>query len=332
MAILVTGAPGWLGTELVRELDDRYPDTEIRCLVLQGEDTTPLSSFDVDLYPGDVRDPESLHAAYEGGVETVYHCAGIIHPPLTKASLFYDINTDGTETMLSVGADHGVDHFVYISSNAAQGFNDDTADLMTEDMPCEPESNYGKSKYRAEEHVRRYGRDHDLSYTIVRPCWYYGPRQPERMATLMQMIADGSPIVFGDGTNLRSMTYIPALVAALCTIRERADTAANETYWIADETPYTTDHIYETIADCLGVADLSPRYIPKPLSRLCEIADIALGKVGLYEQHLHVAGEMSRHIACDPSKAMADLEYDPPSALRPGMERSVEWALEHGQV
>lgn len=333
MTILVTGAPGWLGTEVVRELDAAGFD-DVRCLVLEGVDTTELDPFDVTLYPGDVTDRDTLYDAYEGGVDTVFHCAGIIHPPkLTGASMFYEINTRGTENMLDAAREHGCDHFVYISSNAAQGFNDTRDEWMTEDMPCEPESNYGKSKYQAEQHVRRYHDEYGLEYTIVRPCWYYGPRQPDRMATLMQMIKGGTPIVFGDGENLRSMTYIPKLVDALLKIMDRPGVSKQETYWIADETPYTTNHIYETIAECLGVADsYDPRHIPWFVSRALEIADVTLGKLGLYEKNIHVGGEMRRNIACDPSKAMAELDYDPPSELEPGMQEAVDWAIENGQV
>jgi nucleoside-diphosphate-sugar epimerase len=332
MRILVTGAPGWLGTELVRELDET--DHEVRCLTLIGEDTSELDQFGVETYPGDVRKLDTLSDAFEGGVDVVFHCAGIIHPPnLFGADAFFDINADGTRNMLEASRQADVDHFVYVSSNAAQGFNDSPTELMTEEMACQPESNYGESKYMAEQHVRRYHQRHDLNFTIVRPCWYYGPRQPDRMNRLMNMIKGGNPIIFGDGMNLRSMTYVPSLVDALLAVMDQPSVSKNETYWIADERPYTTNYIYRTIADILGVSeDLRPIYVPNPISRLMEIADVTLGNLGVYEQNIHVAGEMSRHIACDPSKAKAELDWEPPVDLTEGMKESVEWAHERGHV
>jgi nucleoside-diphosphate-sugar epimerase len=332
MDALVTGAPGWLGTELVRRLDER--DESIRCLTLPGIDTSELDEFDVSAVDGDVRYPESLRPAFDGNVDVVFHCAGIIHPPtLTGANMFFEVNADGTRNMLAEAARNDVDHFVYVSSNAAQGFNDDRDEWMTEDMPCEPESNYGRSKYQAEQYVRHYADEHGLDYTIVRPCWYYGPRQPDRMTELMNMIQDGRPILFGNGNNLRSMTYVPALADALLTVADDPDTSKGETYWIADEEPYSTNHIYRTIAEQLGVEEeMAPRYIPGIVSWGMERLDVTLGELGFYEQHVHVAGEMRRNIACDPSKAMAELNYDPPSDLSEGMRRSVEWARENGKV
>jgi nucleoside-diphosphate-sugar epimerase len=63
-----------------------------------------------------------------------------------------------------------------------------------------------------------------------------------------------------------------------------------------------------------------------------EIADVTLGNVGIYEQNIHVAGEMSRNIACDPSKAIDELGWEPPTDLTEGMREGVEWAREHDQL
>lgn len=332
MHVLVTGAPGWLGTELVGRLDGT--DHDIHCLTLVGEDTSELDSYDVEEHPGDIRDPDTLDDAFSQDIDVVFHCAGMIHPSdLFGADMFFEINADGTRNMVEAARQHDVDHFVYVSSNAAQGFNDSPNELMTEDMPCQPESNYGESKYEAEQHVRRYHQQHGLDYTIVRPCWYYGPRQPDRMNRLMEMIKGGNPIVFGNGMNLRSMTYVPSLAEALLLVMEQPQVSKNETYWIADEQPYTTNYIYRTIAGLLDVEDdLRPIYIPTPISRLMEIADVTLGNLGIYEQNIHVAGEMSRNIACDPSKAINELGWEPPTDLTGGMRKGIEWAREHGRL
>lgn len=332
MSIFVTGAPGWLGTGLVQALDGR--DASVRCLTLEGTDTSELDPYDVEAVSGDIRKPDTLDDAFTGDVETVFHCAAIINPsPLFGAHQFYEINADGTENVLSAARDHDVEHFVLISSNVAQGVNASPTQPMTEDMPCRPMNDYGYSKFIAEQHVKRYHQQYGLDYTIIRPTWYYGPRQPKHTSGFMQTVAGGHPIVFGDGTNLRSMTYVPSLVDVLVTIADDPSVAKNETYWIADERPYPTDYIYRTIAECLGSAEsLSPIYVPTPVSRSMEWMDRRLGRFGIYAHALHVAGEMSRTIACDPSKAMDHLDFEPPSDLRQGMQESVDWAREHGHL
>jgi nucleoside-diphosphate-sugar epimerase len=321
-----------LGIELVRRLDGE--DHDVICLTLAGEDTSELDPYDVEERPVDVRDPKTLLDAFTDDVDVVFHCAGVIHPPdLFGADLFFEVNADGTRNMLEAASRHDVGHFVYVSSNAAQGFNDSPTELMTEDMPCRPESNYGESKYEAEQHVRRYREEYGLDSTIVRPCWYYGPRQPDRMDRLMSMIQGGHPIIFGNGMNLRSMTYVPNLVDALLAVMNQPSVSKNETYWVADERPYTTNYIYRTIANLLEVGDdLRPIHVPTPVSRVMEHLDVTLGNLGMYEQNVHVAGEMSRHIACDPTKAKEELDWSPPTDLTEGMRTGVGWAREHGNI
>jgi len=63
-----------------------------------------------------------------------------------------------------------------------------------------------------------------------------------------------------------------------------------------------------------------------------EIADVTLGNFGVYEQNIHVAGEMSRNIACDPSKAATELDWEPPTDLFQGMREGVEWARENDEL
>jgi nucleoside-diphosphate-sugar epimerase len=151
------------------------------------------------------------------------------------------------------------------------------------------------------------------------------------MDTLMEMIAEGNPIMFGDGENRRSMTYVPELVDAMILVREQASTATGETYWIADAEPYTTNHVYRTIARVLGVEDrFDPRRLPAAASKLLQVGDELLARVGVYEKNVHVGGEMRRTIACDVTKASEQLGFEPRSELEPGMRESVAWAREHG--
>jgi nucleoside-diphosphate-sugar epimerase len=63
------------------------------------------------------------------------------------------------------------------------------------------------------------------------------------MSVAMQRLKEGSPVIFGDGENRRSMTQIPALVDAMMRVIDQPSTSSGETYWITDEQPYTTNHV-----------------------------------------------------------------------------------------
>ncbi|MHA1289411.1 MAG: NAD-dependent epimerase/dehydratase family protein, partial [Candidatus Thorarchaeota archaeon] len=98
----------------------------------------------------------------------------------------------------------------------------------------------------------------------------------------------------------------------------------NTTYWIADERPYTTLEIYETIAELLDV-NIDPIYLPSFISSGCRLLDRILQKMRLYSSYIHVAGEMALNIACDISKARRELGYSPRFSLREGMKESIKW-------
>jgi len=324
--ILVTGAPGWLGNQLVEALIKAKH--KVRCIVLPGMDASHLEKLGAEIHRGDITKKKSLAGACKG-VDSVLHCAGIIHPKRFTKILF-EINTKGTKYMLEEAFSHDVKRFVYISSNSAQGVNVRRDILMEESHKDNPYMKYGESKYLAEQLVKKFQKK-GMSTTIIRPCWFYGPGQPDRQTKLMKMIIAGNPLLFGDGRNLRSMTYTDNLIQGIM-LAEKKKEADGQTYWIADEKPYSTNEIYGTIAKLLGVTKLKPRKIPALFPWGARIADWWLQLFGLYEINIHVGGEMTLNIACSVEKAKRELGYKPKIALEEGMRRSIEWAKKHGQL
>jgi nucleoside-diphosphate-sugar epimerase len=314
--VLVTGAPGWLGNRLVPEL--LRTGREVRCLVLPGIDPAPLSR-DVEIVRGDVRDRAAVEAAAEG-LEVMIHGVGVVHA--NRARDFYAINSVGTRQAVEGAVRAGVRRFLHVSSNSAAGFQPERDVLMTEDQLPLPESDYGKSKLQAERHVlaaRDAGR---LETVILRPCLYYGPGQPARMNRLFGMIEKGRVPIFGDGLALRSMTYVDDVARVLVQCIDEP-VATGETFWIADEPPYTTLGALQAMADASG-ADLRVRHLPEVISRLCERVDMAIGNIGGYIQDLHVVGETYRNIGCSIEKAKRLLGFQPNNDLVGGYRRALE--------
>jgi nucleoside-diphosphate-sugar epimerase len=324
MKVLVTGAPGWLGTRLVEMMRQRNMD--VRCLVVPDADDTLLKKLGAGIFRGDLLKSESLKGACDG-IDTVFHCAGLIHPDKTKE--LYRINKDGTGNMLAEAVRAGSKKFIYVSSNSVGGVNVSRDKLLTESDAPRPYMHYGMSKQKAEDIVNKAFRDGAIKTTIIRPCWFYGIRQPERQTRFFRMIKKGNPIVFGDGNNLRSLSYIDNIVDALLLIDQKA-ISNGKTYWIADARPYSTIQIYQTIAKLLDVKDFKPLFVPGIVSALFRMADSMLQAVGLYIKEVHVAGEMDRDIACSIETARRELGYEPKVDLEEGMKRSIEWCRANG--
>lgn len=331
MKTLVTGAPGWLGDTLVESLLKGSPDfkiqtRDVRCLALPGLDTSHLEKLGAEIVRGDLLDTATLMNVAKG-VDTVIHCAGLIHPK--RIPQLFDVNTRGVENMITAAAYAGVKRFVMVSSNSPAGTNRRRDLPMLESDPPHPYKAYGRSKLQAENIVKRFQQQGKIETVIVRPCWFYGPNQPARQSTFFNMIKKGNPIVFGDGNNLRSMSYVDNLVQGLV-LAEKTEKAAGQTYWIADERPYTSLEIYRTVAEILDVKELKPRHIPGFSCLIAEVADELIQATGMYWTEMHVAGEMNKNIYCSIDKAKAELGYKPTIELREGMRRSIEWCRKKG--
>lgn len=331
MTTLVTGAPGWLGDTLVETLlkgssEFQVETRKVRCLVLPGQNASHLEAMGAEIVRGDITDPTTLMTVAKG-VDSVIHCAGLIHPK--RISQLFDINTRGVENMITAASYAGVKRFVMVSSNSPAGTNRSRDIMMKESDAPRPYKAYGRSKLQAENIVKRFWEQGKIETVIVRPCWFYGPNQPARQSTFFNMIKKGNPIVFGDGNNLRSMSYVDNIVQGLV-LAEKVEKAAGNTYWIADERPYPTLEIYRTVAELLGVKELSPRHIPGFSCYIAEIADELIQATGMYWTEMHVAAEMNRNIACSIEKAKAELGYKPTVELREGMRRSIEWCRKKG--
>ena len=345
--MLVTGASGWLGNRLCQIMGEHRRD--IRALVIPEHREHPdmlrlrellPEDSSLEVVVGDVRDPETLEKACEG-IDTVFHTVGVIHP--RNAKTFYEINTEGTRNTIEACAEKGVRRFIYVSSNAAQGFNREYGERegrrmpvpMTEEMPCHPESDYGRSKLEAEKIVNGVHEERGIETVILRPPMYYGPRLPERTQRLYNMILGGLPIVggvpvFGGGNVYRSVVYIDNVCEALL-LAEGIGKADGETYWIADDSMITWKEYLEVVASKLDT-ELNLFSLPRVVATALEMGDKAAGWAGMYQQLFHVLGEMGRDCVCSIEKAKRDLGYRGAVSTEEGVGRTVEWMRENDLV
>lgn len=331
---VVTGASGWLGSNLVRDLATTRE--RVRCLVHAAVDAPLLEliSPKVEIVIGDVRDPLTADRIFEGvDGAAVFHAAAVIHPTTTTRELF-DVNVAGTELVLDRARRAHTTRFVHVSSNSPFGANASPTERFTEDSPFDPYMGYGRSKMEAEQLVQRSHERGDLETVIVRAPWFYGPGQPARQTQWFAAVRRGRFPLLGPGTQLRSMAYTDNLVAGLL-LAETATGAPGRAYWIADAEPYELAEILTQVrnaleAEGLPVSGGQPK-LPAIAGVVAAHLDGLLQGRGRYVQALHVLGELKDTIACDITRARVELGYDPQVSLFEGMRASVRWCLERGQ-
>jgi nucleoside-diphosphate-sugar epimerase len=316
------------GLSEVPDLSAPLAEREVRCLVLKGSDTRELSSFSpkVRVVEGDLAEPQSLERFVAGARgATLFHVAGIIHPT-QGTKQFYTVNVEGTRRLLELAKREGVRRFVHVSSNSPIGTNPNPNHQFDESSPYNPYMKYGHSKMLAEELVNAAGKE-GLETVIIRPPWFYGPRQPDRQRLFFEMIQTGKVPLVGNGENKRSMAYVDNICQGLLRC-ERVEAARGGTYWIADERPYSMNEIIDTIERVLerdfGLQVAHKRVrLPGVISEVAWLVDKTLQSLGLYHQKIHVLSEMNKSIACSIERARRELGYRPQIALEEGMRRSI---------
>ncbi len=216
MSTLLTGATGYIGSAVLRQLLETGEN--VRCLV---RETSSMKNFDglrVEIACGDVCDAASVRRAL-AGCKHVYHLAALYANWLPKPGIMYRVNEEGTRNVLAACRDAGVEKIVYCSSVAALGAHGKTpADESAGFNLTSTKDHYYISKYRAEQVALQFAR-RGLPVVIVNPSNPIGPRDitPTPTGALIINICKGRlPGYVDGGINLIDVTDCArAIVAAM---------------------------------------------------------------------------------------------------------------------
>ncbi len=214
--ILVTGADGFIGSHLVEELVRQGSKVKAFCLYNSFNtwgwlDSMPKDILDqVEIFTGDVRDPNGVRTAMKG-CDEVYHLAALIAIPYSYHSpdSYVDTNIKGTLNILQAAKDLGIKRVLVTSTSEVYG----TAQYVPidENHPRQPQSPYSASKIGADCIAESFYRSFNLPVTIVRPFNTFGPRQSARaiIPTIITQLLNGSDeIKLGDLSPTRDLLFV----------------------------------------------------------------------------------------------------------------------------
>lgn len=234
--VLVTGADGFIGSHLTEELV--RAGYEVRALTLYNSfgtwgwlDSMPKDIMEhVDVFMGDVRDPNGVREAMKG-IDTVYHLAALIAIPYSYHSpdMYVDTNIKGTLNVLQAARDLGTRRVLVTSTSEVYG----TAQYVPidEKHPYQGQSPYSATKIGADRLAESFYRSFDLPVSIVRPFNTYGPRQSARAVIptiIMQLLAGRTEIKLGSLTPTRDFNYVKDTVAGFMAIANCPETVGQE--------------------------------------------------------------------------------------------------------
>ena len=216
MTTLVTGATGYVGSAVVREL--LAQGESVRCLVRPKSNLRNLAELDVAFVHGDIGDNDSLAEAV-AGCDHVYHLAALYTNWLRKPGVMYRVNEEGTRNVLTACREAGTQKIVYCSSVAALGAHGKTpGDESARFNLTETKDHYYMSKFRAEQVALKFARE-GLPVVIVNPSNPIGPRDISPTPTgalIIQILKGKLPGYVDGGINLIDMTDCArAIVSAM---------------------------------------------------------------------------------------------------------------------
>ncbi len=203
-AVLVTGAEGYLGSQVVQALAadpagiSRLVASDVRPPRQRLQGVTCLTT--------DIRSPRLAAALEEHAIDTVVHLAAIVTPgPREDRTRAFEVEVLGTRCLLRACLDAGVRHFVYTSSGAAYGYHPDNPAWLSEDDPLRGnrEFVYADHKRQVEEMLARWRREHpELRQLIFRVGTILGESTDNQITALFEkpfvlgVAGSQSPFVF----------------------------------------------------------------------------------------------------------------------------------------
>jgi UDP-glucose 4-epimerase len=218
---LVTGGAGFIGSHIVEELLKQEIEVISIDNYLAGktENLQHLKSLgDLHIVDCDITDMSSLAPHFEG-VDIVFHNAAskktvCLNDPRRDLS----INAEGSFNILELSVKHKVKKVLHASTGSVYG--EAQYFPQNEEHPLNPTSYYGVSKLAGEKYALAFSKLYGLDTSIIRYFHVYGPRQDYSDAggvvpIFGRKILNGeSPVIFGDGSQQRSFTFVKDVVRA----------------------------------------------------------------------------------------------------------------------
>ena len=326
MTSLVTGATGFLGSHVARQLAAR--GEHVRVLARPSSDRRALADLPVEIVEGDLRDAASLEQVM-GGVGRVFHVAADYRLWAPDTREIYESNVTGTRNLLAAARKARVERFIYTSTVATVAV--DRGELpseATESTVDEMVGHYKRSKWMAEQEARR-AADEGMPVVIAMPTTPVGPGDWKPTPT-------GKVVV--DFLNGRMQGYVETGLnfvgvedAAAGHLLAAEKGKVGERYLLGAEN-LTLKQLLDELARIAGRP--APRLkVPHAIALIAAYADASFSRLRGRAPQITIEGvKIARHMMfVDCSKAQRELGFAP-GPVAAALERAVRWYEANGYV
>lgn len=307
MQLLLTGATGFVGQQLVRALK-KQAGLSLR-LASRG---ATARDAELPIFKVDLSATSDWHEALEG-CEVVIHTAARAHIMEDKAENplqeFRKVNTVGTLNLAKQAAEAGVKRFIFISSIKVNGEATFANQPFTAADQPDPSDPYAISKYEAEQGLQNIAAKTAMEVVIIRPPLVYGPGVKGNLQRMLAWVEKKRPLPLGAIHNKRSFVSVDNLNSLIisCLNHPRA---ANQVFLVSDDQDLSTTELLKQ----LGRAINKPVYLlPFPQIILRWLA-LVLGKKAAFDR-------LCGSLQVDIEKTRLLLDWQPAQSVEEGFCR-----------
>ena len=326
MTTLVTGAAGFLGSHVARQLVARGDD--VRVLLRVSSSNRAISDLSLEYVTGDLRDASSLERAM-AGAQRVFHVAADYRLWARRSRDIYDSNVGGTRNLLAAARKAGVEQLIYTSTVATIAVDrPESPNEFTDAKLEEMVGHYKRSKWMAEQEVLKAAKD-GLPVIVAMPTTPVGPWDWKPTPTgkiILDFLNGKMPGYVETGLNFVGVEECAAghlLVAEKGKIGER--------YLLGAEN-LTLKQLLDALARITGLAAPTMK-IPHGVALGLAYVESAFSRLIGKEPQIPVEGvKIAQHMMfVDCSRAKKELGFAP-SPVAGALERAVKWYRENGYV
>lgn len=313
MKILITGGAGFIGSNFVRYMLEKYEDYKIVNLDLLTYAGNLENLTDIEIntnytfVKGDITIAQLVNSTLtNNNIDVIINFAAESHVDrsIENPDIFVKTNVLGTQTLLDAAYRNNIKKFIQVSTDEVYGSLGEEG-YFTEETPLAPTSPYSASKAAADLLVKAYYETYKLNVNITRCSNNYGPYQfPEKLIPLIitNAIEDRVLPVYGDGQNIRDWLHVVDHCKAIDLVLHKG--VPGEIYNIGGHNEKKNIEIVRDIINQLEKSE-----------DLIEFVEDRKGH--------------DRRYAINPNKIINELDWEPSYSLRDGLKETVKWYLDN---
>jgi nucleoside-diphosphate-sugar epimerase len=313
--ILVTGASGFIGTAVCKDLLARGFEVRGSYRSSASHDRIPAGVEKVQLPP---IGPDTDWSSVLAGIDGIVHLAARVHVMKESASdpleAFRFVNTAGTQRLARMAAGRGVRRLVYVSTVKVNGEQTTEAPFTEADAP-RPADAYARSKWEAEEALRSVAAETGLEVVVLRPPLVYGKEVGANFLQLLDLVSHGVPMPFAGVRNRRSLLYLDNLANAISVCLTHPS-ASGHTYLVSDGEDVSTAELVQHLGEALG----------RP-TRMLSVPATSLRLLGMLSGKSAQVRRLVESLALDSSEIRRELAWRPPCSMSKALQETATWYL-----